>query len=205
VRAIGGPTPDTLRIQGALSLGATSTVRMRIRGSTQNLVDRITVTGNATLGGALELVFDSHGVYPSNTTVTLITFPSRTNVFSQVVVSGLDPSRFQVTTTATAIQVTVVGTVGVGDELPKVIAFSGRSGAFDLALPRPAQVHVALYDVRGREVARLVDGATTAGIHRLVLPEGVRRGIYFGRARIREDGALDDVILTDRVLVTARQ
>jgi hypothetical protein len=205
VLAIGGPTPDTLRIQGALSLGATSTVRMRIRGATQNLVDRITVTGNATLGGALELAFDSHGVYPSNTTVTLMTFPSRTNVFSQVIVSGLDPSRFQVVTTAAAIQVTFLGTVGVGDELPKSIAFSGRSGAFELALPRAAQVHVALYDVRGREVARLVDGAKPAGIHRLVLPDGVRRGIYFGRARIREDGADEDIVRTDRVLVTARR
>jgi hypothetical protein len=178
---------------------------MRIRGATQNLVDRMTVTGNATLGGALELVFDSHGVYPSNTTVTLMTFPSRTNVFSQVIVSGLDPSRFQVTTTATAIQVTFLGTVGVGDELPETIAFSGGSGAFELALPRAAQVHVALYDVRGREVARLLDGAAPAGIHRLVLPEGMRRGIYFGLARIREDGAFEDVVRTDRVLVRVRR
>ena len=202
VLAVSATTPDTLRVQGALSLAATSTVRMRINGPNQVQVDRIFVTGSAALGGALELDFDPHGVYPSNSTVTLLTFPSRAGVFSQVIVNGLDPSRFQVVTTATAVQVTFVGTVGVpGVELPKAIAFSGRAGGFELALPRAAKVNVALYDVRGREVARLLDSSEPAGFHRVVLPESVRRGIYFGRASIREQEGAADVIRTDRVLV----
>jgi hypothetical protein len=203
VMAIGGTAPDTLMVQGALELTGTSTLRMRVQGPNPNQADRIRVTGAATLGGTLELFFDPHGVYPSNTTVTLLTFPSHTNAFAQIVVHDLDPSRFQVITTATSVQVTFIGAVSVepGADLPRAIAFSGRSGGFELALPRAAQVHVALYDVRGREVARLVDGAAPAGVHRHVLPEGLARGIYFGRARIREDGAGADIVRTDRVIV----
>jgi hypothetical protein len=203
VMAIGGATPDTLRVQGALTLGATSTVRMRVIGTNLHQADRIKVTGAATLGGTLQIDFDPHGVYPSSKTDTLMTFPSRTGLFTQVVVNGLDPSRFQLVVTATMVQVNFIGTVDVepGVDLPNAIAFTGRAGGFELALPRAAQVHVALYDVRGREVARLLDGAAPAGFQRLVLPETVRRGIYFGMARVREAGSRDDVVRTDRVLV----
>jgi T5SS/PEP-CTERM-associated repeat protein len=209
VLSIGGTAPDTLRVQGALNLQATSTLRVRIRGTSPNQADRIHVTGAANLGGTLELFFDPDGVYPSNTTVPFLTFPSRTNSFASVIAHGLDPSRFAVVSTATAIQVVFIGTVAVepGAELPRVVAFTGRSaagstpGGFELALPRAARVHVALYDVRGREVTRLVDGPAPAGLHRHALPQGLRRGVYFGRARIREDGAADEIVRTDRVVV----
>ena len=203
VMAIGGTVSDTLRVQGALNLQSTGTLRMRIHGTGPFQADRITVTGPANLGGTLELFFDSHGVYPSNAVVPLVTFPSHTNSFTSVVAHGLDPSRFALVVSATAVQIVFIGTVGVepGAELPKSVAFTGRSGGFELALPRAAQVHVALYDVRGREVARLADGAAPAGVHRHVLPESLRRGVYFGRAVIREDGAADEIVRTDRVVV----
>ncbi len=209
VLSIGGAAPDTLRVQGALNLQATSTLRMRVQGTGLNQADRIRVTGAANLGGTLELFFDPNGVYQANTTVTLLSFPSRTNSFASVVVHGLDPSLFAVVHKSTAIHVIFNTTVAVepGAELPQAVAFTGRSatgsmpGRFDLALPRAARVHVALYDVRGREVAHLVDGAAPAGVHRHALPEGLRRGVYFGRARIREDGAAADIVRTDRVVV----
>ena len=72
-------------------------------------------------------------------------------------------------------------------------------GWFELALPRPAEIHLALYDVRGREIARLLDGAAPAGVHRVALPAAMRRGVYFGRVHVRsEDGVRTR---TDRVLV----
>jgi hypothetical protein len=209
VLSIGGTAPDTLRVQGALNLQATGTLRMRIGGTGPNQADRIRVTSVANLGGALELFFDSHGVYPSNTPVTLLTFPSRTGTFASLIVHDLDPSRFTLVYTATSVQVQFIGMVAVEPvaELPRVLSFTGRSaagsspGGFDLALPRAARVHVALYDVRGREVARLADGAAPAGFHRHALPAGLGGGIYFGRARIREEGAATEIVRTDRVLV----
>ena len=209
VLALGGTAPDTLLVQGALALQATSTLRMRIAGTGPNQVDRIRVTEPANLGGTLELFFDPGGIYPSNTPVTLLTYPARSGSFAATIAHGLDPSRFAVVTTATAVQVVFIGAVAVEPiaELPRVVSFTGRSaaganpGGFDLALPRASQVHVALYDVRGREVARLVDGAAPAGLHRHALPEGLRRGVYFGRARIREDGAAGEIVRTDRVVV----
>ena len=209
VLALGGTAPDTLLVQGSLVLQSTSTLRMRIAGTSPNQLDRIRVTSGAVLNGTLEVFIDPGGIYPSNTPVTLVTYPSRTGSFTGMVVHGIDPSRVALVVTATSVQVVFLGTVGVEPvaELPREIAFTGRSaagsmpGGFELALPRSARVHVALYDVRGREVGRLLDGAAPAGIHRVALPDGLRRAVYFARARIREDGAAGEVVLTDRVLV----
>jgi hypothetical protein len=62
----------------------------------------------------------------------------------------------------------------------------GRSVVrFDLA--QPGRVRLALYDVRGREVARLVDGETAAGAHarswdgRDAQGRAVPGGVYFAR------------------------
>jgi T5SS/PEP-CTERM-associated repeat protein len=207
VMALSGSDPDTLRVQGALNLPATSTLRVRIAGTIPSAVDRITVTSHAILNGTLQLFIDPHGVYPSAAAVTFLTFGTRTGSFSNVVVNGIDPSRVQIVYTPTSVQVLFTGTVAVepGAELPRVLSFTGHGGDarvagwFELALPRPAEIHLALYDVRGREVARLMDGAAPAGIHRVGLPASIRRGVYFGRVRVRsEDGVRTR---TDRVLV----
>jgi hypothetical protein len=50
------------------------------------------------------------------------------------------------------------------------------------ALPEAAVVHLAVYDVLGRAVARLVDGPVAAGRHRAVFDgSGVPSGVYVVR------------------------
>jgi hypothetical protein len=50
------------------------------------------------------------------------------------------------------------------------------------ALPEAAPVHLVVYDVLGREVARLVDGPVAAGRHRAVFDgSGLPSGVYVVR------------------------
>jgi hypothetical protein len=50
------------------------------------------------------------------------------------------------------------------------------------ALPRDGHVRLAVYDLRGRQVAVLVDGTQTAGEHSLVFQaDGLASGVYFYR------------------------
>ena len=51
-------------------------------------------------------------------------------------------------------------------------------------LTERATVHLAVYDVQGREVAVLYDGARPAGPHRATLREGLPAGVYLVRLRV---------------------
>ena len=58
------------------------------------------------------------------------------------------------------------------------------------ALPRPGHVRIALYDLQGREVARLADGDFAAGRHPVNLDAtGLRPGVY--SLRFRSEGRTD--------------
>jgi len=68
---------------------------------------------------------------------------------------------------------------------------------FDLALPTAANVTLDLYDVMGRHVARLWEGAAPLGVTTVAWSHGgVRTGMYF--ARMIAGGAA----ATAKVLVT---
>jgi hypothetical protein len=55
----------------------------------------------------------------------------------------------------------------------------GRT-SFAFALPRDLDVALTIYDVRGRAIARLVDGPMPAGEHRVALePNRLASGTYF--------------------------
>ena len=55
------------------------------------------------------------------------------------------------------------------------------------ALPKPGDVSLMIYDIQGREVARLVDGFRTAGTHEAIFDgSGLSSGIYF--ARLQAEG-----------------
>jgi hypothetical protein len=82
-------------------------------------------------------------------------------------------------------------TAGVADERPRELSFTlaGANPAvgdarFRFGLPSPAHVHLMLYDVTGREVARLVDEDRAPGYHTASWSaNGLRAkaGIYFAR------------------------
>ena len=55
---------------------------------------------------------------------------------------------------------------------------------FQLVLPAPAQVHLDVFDVAGRRVARVVEAQLGAGSHRLTWdPQAAAGGMYFARLR----------------------
>jgi hypothetical protein len=89
--------------------------------------------------------------------------------------------------------------VGVGDppsggpvaHLPKFLRFGARSGAgmqaeLQLDLPTSADVEVSLFDITGRRVMQIADGAMSAGSHAWPMESisGAPAGVYFARARV---------------------
>jgi hypothetical protein len=84
------------------------------------------------------------------------------------------------------------GTTGVPSLAdPQALRFAAvgpfsRPG-FVLELPEASRVEVRLYDVRGREVAALFDGAMDPGRHKLALPADAElpSGAYFAKAVVR--------------------
>ncbi len=64
------------------------------------------------------------------------------------------------------------------------------------ALPNTGMVRLAVYDLHGREVARLVDGITPSGIHRETFNAiGLSSGVYFARL------TADDFTQTTKLLL----
>jgi uncharacterized RDD family membrane protein YckC len=74
-----------------------------------------------------------------------------------------------------------------------------------LELPHETPLRARLYDLGGREVARLADGVLPAGVHVFTLDgaggaaHDLAAGVYFARAVLTSDGA--EVVRTTRVLV----
>ena len=67
-------------------------------------------------------------------------------------------------------------------------------------LPEPAQVALTVYDVLGREVARLVDGARQAGAHREPLDASVLpAGVYV--VRLQATGESAPFAATERLTI----
>ncbi|MFQ5641433.1 MAG: T9SS type A sorting domain-containing protein [bacterium] len=55
------------------------------------------------------------------------------------------------------------------------------------AIPRPAEVRLKLYDVRGRQVATLVEEEFEAGVYKVTFDAtGLASGVYFYRIRARD-------------------
>jgi tetratricopeptide (TPR) repeat protein len=106
----------------------------------------------------------------------------------------------------------VTATAGIAEPLaapealPAALGFTGLStpdgaAAFELALPAQAEVEVSLYDIAGRQVARLHEGQLAPGWHRLAVPLGrLARGVYFGRSEIASGGARES--RTARIVLT---
>jgi T5SS/PEP-CTERM-associated repeat protein len=189
--AVQGTGPGILAMTGQYTQSQ-GTLRLRVNGTDAGEADRVNVAGLANLGGPLRLVFDPNGTYAAGVPITLMTYGSRSGSFNAVIVEGISPAAFSLVYEPTAVQIVFNTAVAAPAELPHELAFTGHSGAaswLELALPRAAEVHVALYDVRGRERARLLDGPTEPGIHRVALPAGLERGVYFARALVAGEPA----------------
>ena len=70
----------------------------------------------------------------------------------------------------------------VADEEVRVGPNPTRGAAtFGFALAEDAEVSLALYDVRGRTVATVIDGALRAGAHTVDVSESLSPGVYMWR------------------------
>jgi hypothetical protein len=74
---------------------------------------------------------------------------------------------------------------------------SGRM-TVKFGIPREGRVEMAVYDVSGRMVTRLVDGTYTAGYHAVEWPAGgeVGTGLYFLRLRLGQDEVTRKVVIS---------
>ncbi len=188
VLAVGGASPSTLLLTGAYTQSAGGRLRVRVHSTNTNQADRVNVTLGATLAGTLQLDFLPNGAYLAGVPITIMTFQSRTGTFPALVVNGVGVGTFSVVYTATAVNIVFNQTVAVEPALPRELSFLGRNGSpgfLELALPAASDIHVRLFDVRGREVARVAGGPAEAGVHRYPLAADLRRGVYFGRATVR--------------------
>lgn len=191
-----------LQIGGDLVLG--QTLRVRIGSQASGVRDTLEVAGQATLGGALEL-FSATGNAPApGDTITVLTAGNVTGTFASVTLDGADASgSLAVLYGATSVKVVFGGTTAVGDgpSGPAELRFAPlrRAGAvaFVLELPAAAHVRLALFDVSGREVARLADDLLASGRHEIAAPRGsLASGVYFARAEI--DGGGRRIVKTAR-------
>jgi len=83
------------------------------------------------------------------------------------------------TNQVTVEPVTTPGTFALGKTYPNPIRDQAR---MEYTLPEEANVSIALYDVLGRRVANLVDGARRAGVHRTQIEaDALSSGVYFVR------------------------
>ncbi len=163
--------------------------------------DTLVVTNTANLDGTLDLATDASFVRVTGDTFTVMTYGARIGTFATVTWNGTPlGGRAQVVYGPNAVWVIMTGTTGVDDGPNTAVSdlrlapVSVRGGAaFELALPRDAQARVKLYDVTGRLVATLADGALVAGRHTLAAPEAVARlgsGVLFARAEVRDDSGV---------------
>ena len=190
------PLYGHLQIGGDLTLGQTLHVRIGSRAS--GLRDTLDVSGSATLGGTLVL-FSATGAAPGpGDTITVLTAGSVTGTFATVTLDGGSASgTLTVLYGPTSVKVVFAGTTAVGDDpsgaRPTALRFAAvhRAGAvaFVLDLPAAARVRLTLYDVSGREVARIADAVVATGRHEFAPKRGtLASGVYFARAEIDAGG-----------------
>lgn len=156
--------------------------------------DTIVVSGGASLAGTLEL--RTWGPAPSVGSVyrVITSTTGVTGTFSTVTVNGVPASGLvTVTYEPNAVKVTVVGNITVSVDRdpaePSGIRFAATGGvrapALALELPAPATVRVTVFDVMGRQLVIVADGARPAGSHQLTVPAvSVPNGVFFARALV---------------------
>jgi hypothetical protein len=175
-----------LVFQGDYLQAPTGRLGLGIAGPEVGQFARLTVSGAATLDGTVA-VESAGGFLPAEgQDFPVMAFASRKGQFASVEAAaglGLDPEYSDA-----GVTLRTKATVGVPEPiaLPAVLAFTARGTAFRLDLPEPADVSVRAYDVRGREVAVLLDERLPAGTYPITLSgRNLPSGVVFARASVR--------------------
>ncbi|MEL7168599.1 MAG: T9SS type A sorting domain-containing protein [Bacteroidota bacterium] len=148
--------------------------------------DALTVDGAVTLGGTLRVTALPGSTPMVGASYDVLTAASLTGAFDRIEA----PEGLAVSVEGTRVIVTVTGVVANEDEaLPTALALGApypnplatrATLAYDV--PEAGPVHLVLYDVLGRVVATLADGAHAAGRHEAMLDAaGLPSGAYVAR------------------------
>jgi hypothetical protein len=161
--------------------------------------DLLEIDGPATLAGTLDLRPAAGFAPVPGASFTLLTYTSCTGTFDAVTWNGSPlGGEAVIVYSASDVRAVIPGATAAGDPAsapPAELRFAATGGirgpGFALDLPQAAQVRIRLYDVRGREVATLFEGAAPAGRRSFALQAGGRSlssGVYFGRAVVESEG-----------------
>ncbi len=174
----------------------------------------LAVPGLAQLAGGLEVALVG-GFRPAyGDTFEILTFGARDGAFAAdgpLVADGMILAQVW---RPHALVLRVIGETAVGDQpadvLPSHTSFVARGApggatALALALPAPARIEVAVYDLRGTRVATVARGEEAAGVHEYAWTGNadtggrLASGVYLARAMITVAGRVE--ALTTKVTV----
>lgn len=188
-----GPTPAGLNLY-SISCANTASMRFRLAPRATNQTDTLFASNGCVISGTLDMHAGSAGPPAPGDTLTLIRCPSTMfGTFSNVLWEGQPAAgHIQIIYEAHVAKAVVLDASGVvASPPPTVLRFSAAGSpqhpAFALDLPSAARVEASLYDVGGRSIARLADGAYGAGRH-VLTPDWatVPSGVYYARALVAE-------------------
>lgn len=193
--ALGGPGKVTVSGDWSMT-GGSLTVNLFETGNGWE-AESLVVSGVAQPGGTLNLFTPGQSPSPG-VPIPFLFYTSRPSnrVFDGITLDGLEVTdEVEVQYLADRAVLVFGGTVAVDDgaRAPRELRLVGRSGhraTLELSLPAAADVHVRLFDVAGRERARLHEGVLAAGLHRFDLGErsALGSGVYYGRVSMRGPG-----------------
>lgn len=192
-----GASAGQFTVTGSYINQAAGTLSIELGNHSISQWDVVAVSGSATLGGTLHVQPLPSFSASQNDEFAILTYGSRTGVFTNVVIDPFPRGETFVLEYRTNALVLVTDQStssvepGIAEVLPTAFEFEGRNVVgsdpeFLLALPWPAEVRLQVFDITGRRVAVLGDGAVRAGWHRFPLDRAhdLAGGVYFARAEV---------------------
>lgn len=191
------PSVSSLQVVGAFESTPSGRNAIEVGLASAGFHGRVNATGPLTLAGTFDLVPATSYDIGNVDSILVMTGSSRTGTFSTLLFDGMPVAgEYVLHYSANGVWVVFGGTVGVehgpgASPLPTALAFAadgspGARVALELALPAAANARVDVYDVGGRRVATLHDGALPAGRHRFAAaPAGA--GVFYARAIVASE------------------
>jgi hypothetical protein len=149
------------------------------------------VEASSAVGSDLLYTWTVDGDTAAHTSAVTLAFPEE--AFYDVVCTVTDTAFASAPSSQRAWTVVAGDPDNVGEDdpaLPRELALSGHPNPFNdqaslrIALPRAAEVELALYSITGRRVRSLALGQLGAGVHRIALDgAGLASGTYLLRLR----------------------
>lgn len=179
-------------VAGAYTQAASGLLEIDLGGTGEGDYDVLQVTGQAVLGGTLRIKLTGGFIPQPGDAFEIVRAGSITGVFEIVelpegIAGEVDYGEKTVTVAVSAV--TPTSNEEPVEELPQAFTLDqnrpnpfGGSTTIHFTLPEPADVRLVVYDLLGREVARLVEGRLSGGFHEVRWDaSGLPSGVYLYR------------------------